>query len=289
MRSNDSALNQILWRFRKKSRIDEVLAKHRKSLRSYIADNYEGAALEAPELEEQEEDEPGFDGGMVSEMEEQEEDAPVFDGGMVSEIEGADKDIAPAPGPAMQSPAMAPVPKSARPHGTPHAAAPKEAAPCETAAPEFLAARKKPAMYSKPAAGAMAFDEDDYEDRLKRELDERMKHLSDTFTEYLLYLIEQQGMTNAEVWNRACIDKKVFSKIKNNVNYHPQKRTALQLCVGAKLNLDNTKDLLARAGYALSPSDIQDVIFSYFIEKEIFDILEIDIMLEEYGLPCIIE
>ncbi len=272
MRSNDSALNQILWRFRKKSRIDEVLAKHRKSLRSYIEDNYEGAALEA------------------SEFEERQEDAPVFDGGITPEFKDAEENKIPAPGPALQRPAMAPIPKSAgRPHGTPHAAAPKEAAPCETAAPEFLAARKKPAMYSKPAAGAMIYDEDDYEDRLKRELDERMKHLSDTFTEYLLYLIEQQGMTNAEVWNRACIDKKVFSKIKNNVNYHPQKRTALQLCVGAKLNLDNTKDLLARAGYALSPSDIQDVIFSYFIEKEIFDILEIDIMLEEYGLPCIIE
>ena len=65
--------------------------------------------------------------------------------------------------------------------------------------------------------------------------------------------------------------------------------TAMRLCVGAKLNLDETKDLLARAGYALSPCDKRDIIFSYFIEHEVFDMIEIDIALEEYGLPCFIE
>ena len=80
----------------------------------------------------------------------------------------------------------------------------------------------------------------------------------------------------------------VFSKIKNNVNYHPQKMTALCLCVGAKLNLDESRDLLARAGYALSPCDKTDVIFSYFIENKIYDMIELDIQLEEHGLPCII-
>lgn len=120
-------------------------------------------------------------------------------------------------------------------------------------------------------------------------LNERMKHLSDTFQQYLFYLIERNGMTNAEVHKRAIVDKKVFSKIKNNPNYHPKKLTALCLCVGAKLNLDETKDLLGRAGYALSPCDKVDVIFSYFIEKQIYDMIEIDIQLEEHGLPCIIE
>ena len=95
-------------------------------------------------------------------------------------------------------------------------------------------------------------------------------------------------MENAEVWKRAIVDKKIFSKIKNNVNYHPNKLTALCLCVGAKLNLDESKDLLARAGYALSPCDKTDIIFSYFIENEIYDMIELDIQLEEHGLPCII-
>ena len=119
-------------------------------------------------------------------------------------------------------------------------------------------------------------------------LNERMTHLSDTYQEYLLYLIENKGMTNAEVYKRAIVDKKVFAKIKANPDYHPKKMTALCLCVGAKLNLDETKDLLARAGYALSPCDKTDVIFSYFIENGIYDMIEIDIQLEEHGLPCII-
>lgn len=70
---------------------------------------------------------------------------------------------------------------------------------------------------------------------------------------------------------------------------HPDKSTAMRLCVGAELNLDETKDLLARAGYALSPCDKRDIIFSYFIENEYFDMIEIDIALEEHGLPCFIE
>ena len=128
----------------------------------------------------------------------------------------------------------------------------------------------------------------DFADKHESKLNERMRHLSDTFSEYLLYLIREKQMENAEVYKRAIVDKKIFSKIKNNPDYHPQKLTALCLCVGAKLNLDESKDLLARAGYALSPCDKTDIIFSYFIENEIYDMIELDIQLEEHGLPCII-
>ncbi len=128
----------------------------------------------------------------------------------------------------------------------------------------------------------------DFADEHESKLNERMRHLSDTFSEYLLYLIREKQMENAEVYKRAIVDKKIFSKIKNNPGYHPQKLTALCLCVGAKLNLDESKDLLARAGYALSPCDKTDIIFSYFIENEIYDMIELDIQLEEHGLPCII-
>ena len=131
-------------------------------------------------------------------------------------------------------------------------------------------------------------DEDTAVEEMERKLAERMAHMSDTFPQYLLYLIDEKGMENAEVYKRAIVDKKVFSKIKNNPDYHPQKLTALCLCIGAKLNLDESKDLLARAGYALSPCDKTDIIFSYFIENEIYDMIELDIQLEEHGLPCII-
>lgn len=119
-------------------------------------------------------------------------------------------------------------------------------------------------------------------------IEERMKHMTDTFQEYLFYLIEQKKLENVSVYKRAIIDKRQFSKIKKNPAYHPDKATALRLCVGALLNLDETKDLLARAGYALSPCDKRDIIFSYFIEKEIYDVTEIDITLEEHGLGCFI-
>lgn len=120
-------------------------------------------------------------------------------------------------------------------------------------------------------------------------LKERMSHMSDTFQQYLMYLIETKGMSNSEVYKRAIISKQLFSKIKLNPEYHPDKATAMRLCVGAKLNLDETKDLLATAGYALSPCDKRDIIFSFFIEHQVFDMIEIDIALEEHGLPCFIE
>ena len=95
-------------------------------------------------------------------------------------------------------------------------------------------------------------------------------------------------MTNAQVYKRALVDKKTFSKIKNNKNAHPQKITAMCLCVGAMLNLDESRDLLERAGYALSPCEVTDVIFSYFIENKIYDMIELDIQLEEHGEKSII-
>lgn len=145
----------------------------------------------------------------------------------------------------------------------------------------------KPMLYSEECNEEVE-EVFDFEEKHADKLEERMKHMTDTYSEYLLYLIQDKGMENAEVWKRAIIDKKIFSKIKNNPDYHPQKMTALCLCIGAKLNLDETRDLLARAGYALSPCDKTDIIFSYFIENEIYDMIELDIQLEEHGLPCII-
>lgn len=145
----------------------------------------------------------------------------------------------------------------------------------------------RPSKEDEYVGSAPSEESDSFEEH-EGKLEERMSHLSDTFSEYLLYLIRERHMENAEVYKRAIVDKKTFSKIKNNVDYHPQKLTALCLCVGARLNLDESKDLLARAGYALSPCDKTDIIFSYFIENEIYDMIELDIQLEEHGLPCII-
>ena len=121
-------------------------------------------------------------------------------------------------------------------------------------------------------------------------ISERLEHTEDPFGVYLLYLIKQKGKTNAQVYNKAIITKQAFAKLnKDPKRYHPDKITALQYCIGAELNIDETKDLLARAGYALSPSDKRDIIFSYFITHEVYDMIDIDIQMEEHGLPCIIK
>ncbi len=133
-------------------------------------------------------------------------------------------------------------------------------------------------------ADEMSFDEG----RDVKAIDQRLDTLEEGFSDYLLRLIRQKGMTNAEVYKRAIVDKRVFSKIKNNPDYHTEKRTALCLCVGAKLGLDETKELLSRAGYSLSPANKTDVIFAYFIENGIYDMLELDIQLEEHGEKCVI-
>ncbi len=131
-------------------------------------------------------------------------------------------------------------------------------------------------------------DEEAFFEERESALEERMKRISDTFQEYLMYLIESKNLSNADVYKRAYLTKQLFSKIKLNPDYHPDKGTALRLCIGAMLNLDETKDLLARAGYALSPCDKRDVIFSFFIEQGLYDMLDIDIALENYGCQCFI-
>lgn len=158
---------------------------------------------------------------------------------------------------------------------------------CEKQKEEYSKRRGKETarqFNTMPMAGHFDFLEEN-----ESALEERMQHMSDTFQEYLMYLISSRKLTNAEVYKRALVTKQLFSKIKLNPNYHPDKATAMRLCVGAGLSLDETKDLLARAGYALSPCDKRDIIFSFFIEHEVFDMIEIDIALEEHGLPCFIE
>jgi len=132
-------------------------------------------------------------------------------------------------------------------------------------------------------------DSDEFFGAVESALAKRMVHMSDTFQEYMFYLIESKGLSNAEVYKRAWVSKKLFSKIKCNPDYHPDKATAMRLCIGCKLNLDETKDLLGRAGYALSPSDKRDIIISFFIDKQIYSMVDIDIVLEEYGLPCFLD
>lgn len=144
-------------------------------------------------------------------------------------------------------------------------------------------------MMTLMSPSADLFYDEDLWEKNESALKERMEHLSDTFQEYLFYLINKKRLSNSQVYKDAIVTKQLFSKIKLNKNYHPDKVTAMCLCIGAHLNINETEQLLRRAGYALSPCDKRDIIFSYFIENEIYDMIELDIALEEYDLPCFIK
>lgn len=94
-------------------------------------------------------------------------------------------------------------------------------------------------------------------------------------------------MTNAEVYKKANQDKKLFSKIKKDINYQPKKKTAMAFALALELNLDEAKDLLARAGYAFSPSSDFDRVIQYCIETKEYNIYEVEVILYDLGLETL--
>ena len=113
-------------------------------------------------------------------------------------------------------------------------------------------------------------------------LDEFLRAKDAGFTEKLLELIAQRGMKNSAVYKRANISKQHFSKIINDPNAKPSKPTAIALALALELDLEETRDLIGRAGYALTNSSTFDLIIRYFIEKRQYNVVEINIALYEF-------
>ena len=125
------------------------------------------------------------------------------------------------------------------------------------------------------------------ESRIKKKLDFIFKVLDDSFSERLFKLIDQRGLSDAEVYKRARIDRRLFSKIRSNRKYMPSKHTIFALIIALKLNMDEADDLLKRAGYGFSYTIKEDVIVQYFIDAQQYDIDLLNDVFEYYGLPIL--
>lgn len=114
-----------------------------------------------------------------------------------------------------------------------------------------------------------------------------LKSLDEGFSETLLQLIDRTGKKDSEIYKKANVDRKLFSKIRNNREYKPSKTTALAFAFALELDVDETKDFIGRAGFALSHSSKFDVIVEYFLANRNYNVFELNEVLFAFDQPLI--
>ena len=130
-----------------------------------------------------------------------------------------------------------------------------------------------------PAMAPAPMDADDW--------GQLMKSLDAGFSETLLKLIDRTGKKDSEIYKKANVDRKLFSKIRNNMDYKPSKTTALAFAFALELDIDETKDFIGRAGFALSHSSKFDVIVEYFLVNRNYNVFELNEVLFAFDQPLI--
>ena len=146
-------------------------------------------------------------------------------------------------------------------------------------------------MYSRPFQSAASTTQNseiripDFwaKNEQKRTIDEMLEQKAETFSTMLLRLIDEKGLKDSEVYKRANIDRRLFSKIRGDEDYIPSKKTAISFCLALQLEMEEAKKLLECAGYALSNASRFDLIIMYLIEHKEYNIHFANIVLEDYG------
>ena len=118
-----------------------------------------------------------------------------------------------------------------------------------------------------------------------RKIDDLMNQMDETFSQRLLRMIVERDLTDSEAYTKAYVDRRHFSKIRNDENYSPNKKTVLAFAIALELSIDEAKDLLGSAGFSLSRSSKTDIIVSYFLQNKIYDMFEINEVLDAYKQP----